>query len=386
MMMPAEILSSSAARSRRHSAGGSGNSRSSSANQSRNRHSSSSSVRFAQAKTLGIGRVRRQSQVERKMFSPAASARSSNAGTNRNMDGSTEKITNKSTKTTTVGGFLTTGHIKRMENQLCKNTSRLSSIKADSAKIMLNIDMLRRERLSLDSAMTSAETDLINIKSSLNGTSILESKIKTSKREFDFRIAAVTKTKSYERELFKKSSDYVHAELNKTESVRKNLHLSSVSNIGNYDHRRLSSLSTSAMNSSKSFFDEQVIMRRIFRVAVMNAIQRRHISQQRSSTKQFEAAFKSIAECTGIDNVDEIVRIFKDDENRNFSLLRFDSELHSEIEKKKNELNEYKDQIRFYQRMQIEKEKLMMMKTEGLNIINNNTTIISIELEASECI
>merc|ERR1719454_2473311 len=79
-------------------------------------------------------------------------------------------------------------------------------------------------------------------------------------------------------------------------------------------------------------FNSTAVMRRILKLAFLNAIQRRHIRQHQKNIEVFEQAFATIKSTTGISDIEEIVKIFVSLEQRNFSLLTYVNTLNREIE------------------------------------------------------
>jgi hypothetical protein len=91
-------------------------------------------------------------------------------------------------------------------------------------------------------------------------------------------------------------------------------------------------------------FNSPLVMRRILKLAFLNAIQRRHLKQQMKNSEVFEQAFATIKSTTGISDIDEIVKIFIGLEQRNFSLLTYVNVLNGQIEtfeKHNRELEEH---------------------------------------------
>merc|ERR1719382_2005776 len=98
-------------------------------------------------------------------------------------------------------------------------------------------------------------------------------------------------------------------------------------------------------------FNSQGVMRRILKLAFLNAIQRRHIRQHQKNIEVFEQAFATIKSTTGISDIEEIVKIFIALEQRNFSLLTYVNQLNREIESieirnkdLQNQLNKHKSE------------------------------------------
>merc|ERR1719183_2636947 len=79
-------------------------------------------------------------------------------------------------------------------------------------------------------------------------------------------------------------------------------------------------------------FSEGEMMRRIMKTAFLNCIQRRHIKQHQKSIEVFEQAFSTIKQSTGIEHIEEIVKIFVNLESRNFSLLTYVNVMNREVE------------------------------------------------------
>eukprot|EP00435_Cladocopium_sp_Y103_P067107 s1043_g29.t1 len=91
-------------------------------------------------------------------------------------------------------------------------------------------------------------------------------------------------------------------------------------------------------------FNSTLVMRRILKLAFLNAIQRRHIRQHQKNIEVFEQAFATIKSTTGISDIEEIVKIFVALEQRNFSLLTYVNALNREIEALDKQNRGLKDQ------------------------------------------
>merc|ERR1719382_428541 len=104
-------------------------------------------------------------------------------------------------------------------------------------------------------------------------------------------------------------------------------------------------------------FNSQGVMRRILKLAFLNAIQRRHIRQHQKNIEVFEQAFATIKSTTGISDIEEIVKIFVALEQRNFSLLTYVNNLNREIEYFEKQNRDLEDQLDLQKRMSDESEK-----------------------------
>jgi hypothetical protein len=114
-------------------------------------------------------------------------------------------------------------------------------------------------------------------------------------------------------------------------------------------------------------FSDQVMYRRILKLAFLNTIQRRHIKQHQKNIEVFEQAFATIKSTTGISDIEDIVKIFVKLEERNFSLLTYVNQLNREIESielKNRDLKGQRDQHRSFEEMTREKKDVLVSSLE----------------------
>ena len=64
-----------------------------------------------------------------------------------------------------------------------------------------------------------------------------------------------------------------------------------------------------------------------------------YAQQRKERMQNFEDAFRKISAATGISDVDELVRVFIENEAQNFSLFRYTNEQTAEIERLEDEIN-----------------------------------------------
>jgi DNA repair exonuclease SbcCD ATPase subunit len=64
-----------------------------------------------------------------------------------------------------------------------------------------------------------------------------------------------------------------------------------------------------------------------------------YAQQRKERMQNFEEAFRKISAATGINDVDELVRVFIENEEQNFSLFRYMNEQTAEIERLEDEIN-----------------------------------------------
>merc|ERR1719326_2284427 len=107
----------------------------------------------------------------------------------------------------------------------------------------------------------------------------------------------------------------------------------------------------------EELFNSPAVMRRILKLAFLNAIQRRHIRQHQKNIEVFEQAFATIKSTTGISDIEEIVKIFVSLEQRNFSLLTYVNNLNRDIESFEKRNRSLDDQLQSQKRMEQDGEK-----------------------------
>merc|ERR1719401_1552264 len=123
-------------------------------------------------------------------------------------------------------------------------------------------------------------------------------------------------------------------------------------------------------------FNSTAVMRRILKLAFLNAIQRRHIRQHQKNIEVFEQAFATIKSTTGISDIEEIVKIFVGLEQRNFSLLTYVNNLNREIEYFEKQNRDLEDQLDLQKRMSDESEKKRSgVLTDLVQQIENSTKV-----------
>merc|ERR1719428_1162023 len=124
-------------------------------------------------------------------------------------------------------------------------------------------------------------------------------------------------------------------------------------------------------------FSEQVMYRRILKLAFLNCIQRRHIKQHQKNIEIFEQAFATIKSTTGISDIEEIVKIFVKLEERNFSLLTYVNTLNREIESLEKRNKELADQIVVQRELEAEGEVRRKEKLEDLKTQIQSTIVVT---------
>jgi len=88
-----------------------------------------------------------------------------------------------------------------------------------------------------------------------------------------------------------------------------------------------------AENPEEIGFSDAVFAKAILKAAFLNCIQRKNIKRRQKSAMVFDSAFQTIKHSTGLEHIGDIVKIFVDYEQANYSLLTFVNSLDKEIQR-----------------------------------------------------
>lgn len=222
--------------------------------------------------------------------------------------------------------------VRTLEHRLARAISTLDVLGHDNKDVREKIDAIRKDRLHMNQVFKKLEQE---IKENIGSVTQLQRESHNQMREQDERqtkMNAMRKMLELERKKFKSSVKDMQERL-KDEGF-KELRERVVATRESLEHaeddkgRRMRCLRA----DEEENFNTQGIMKRILKLAFLNAIQRRHIRQQEKNIEVFEQAFATIKSTTGISDIEEIVNIFIGLEQRNFSLLTYVNTLNREIE------------------------------------------------------
>jgi len=214
--------------------------------------------------------------------------------------------------------------LRKLEQSLEKLHSKRNALLHDNLSVRGKIDAARRERLQINQVFKKLQSD---IKSNINYTTMMHKDISSLNREEEernHRISGLNKQMDLERRQFHEMKRDLREKekmdlLNRVSMVRESTD-------------RIDDRTKPLKADEEENFNSTGVMRRIFKLAFLNTIQRRHIRQHQKNIEVFEQAFSTIKSTTGISDIEEIVKIFVVLEQRNFSLLTYVNELNSSIE------------------------------------------------------
>jgi len=216
-------------------------------------------------------------------------------------------------------------HAMRLEARLDKAILKLNAADEKNQQLQADINQLRKERKNLDSVYRTLQLEIQYRREKLKERAENADKKMLAIADDKQTVAALQKRSEIERLDFKNVCEDLFEEMEEQEKVRKEMGVRG-NGTGPKAKRQY------MVADEEDRFSDQVMYRRILKLAFLNTIQRRHIKQHQKNIEVFEQAFATIKSTTGISEIDEIVKIFVKLEERNFSLLTYVNQLNREIE------------------------------------------------------
>jgi len=218
--------------------------------------------------------------------------------------------------------------VKRFENRLAKSLSVLNTLKHGNLAMRNKMDKLRRERLQMNQVFKKLQEDVRECNGQIKMIEAEATTARQIKEEATEQISVLKKTINNERKEFREGVLGLTHDLEHTDRKRRD----ELVRFGRDARIRKNKNSNFLVAEEESEFSDTAFMKRIFKLAFLNAIQRRHIKQHQKNIEVFEQAFATIKSTTGISDIEEIVKIFVKLEERNFSLLTYVNQLNRDIE------------------------------------------------------
>mmetsp|Transcript_22138 Transcript_22138/g.48949 ORF Transcript_22138/g.48949 Transcript_22138/m.48949 type:complete len:696 (+) Transcript_22138:63-2150(+) len=247
--------------------------------------------------------------------------------------------------------------IRKLEHRLAKAIGQLNSLGHENKDIRTKIDMIRRERLQMNQVFKKLHNDIGSNKSQV---SVLQRDTDMARKDHEekhHRLAALKRQLEIERKQFKGTVTKLQRELKDREREELIQRVAMVRESLELTDEDKKNRTRSLKADEEEHFNSPAVMRRILKLAFLNAIQRRHIRQHQKNIEVFEQAFATIKSTTGISDIEEIVKIFVGLEQRNFSLLTYVNTLNREIESLEKQNRELEDQLQSQKRIEEESEK-----------------------------
>jgi len=246
---------------------------------------------------------------------------------------------------------------KKVENRLAKEIQLLNTLNHENLEARKKIDNIRRERLQMNQVFKKLTQD---IKDNIVQVKELQRDTDTARRDHEERqhkMNALKKQLEVERRSFKDTVRKLQTDMKEREREELIQRVQMVKGSLEHSEEDKKNRTRGLKADEEANFNSTSVMRRILKLAFLNAIQRRHIRQHQKNIEVFEQAFATIKSTTGIHEIEEIVKIFVGLEQRNFSLLTYVNTLNREIESFEKRNRELERQIQTTKRMEEDGEK-----------------------------
>merc|ERR1719162_2718168 len=247
--------------------------------------------------------------------------------------------------------------MRKLEHRLGKAIGELNKYNHENKEARNKIDQVRRERLQMNQVFKKLTGD---IKENIGSVTTLQKETDGSRREHEerlHRMKALQKQVEVERRGFKETVQKLQKDMKDREREDLIERVAAVKQSTEHGEDDRKSKTRGLKADEEENFNSTAVMRRILKLAFLNAIQQRHIRQHQKNIEVFEQAFATIKSTTGISDIEEIVKIFVSLEQRNFSLLTYVNNLNREIESLEKQNREFQDQIGSQKSLEAESEQ-----------------------------
>jgi hypothetical protein len=246
---------------------------------------------------------------------------------------------------------------RKLEHKLGKAIAEFNKHNHENHEARHKVDQIRRERLQMNQVFKKLTVD---IKENIGKVTGLQKETDGARREHEerlHRIKAVQKQVEVERKNFKETVQKLQKEMKDGERAELIERVQKVKESLGHGEEDRKSKTRGLKADEEDNFNSTAVMRRILKLAFLNAIQRRHIRQHQKNIEVFEQAFATIKSTTGISDIEEIVKIFVTLEQRNFSLLTYVNNLNRDIESLEKRNRNLDDQLQSHKRLEQDGEK-----------------------------
>jgi hypothetical protein len=264
----------------------------------------------------------------------------------RSKEFSKEYVASESLTAVTAGGSSAStalaAPVKALLNRLDVHQKKLDSMNHENQTLRDEVDGIRRRRLQLNAIFERLSIEIQNRTGQLADFVEETASSKAVNGDANQRIGVMKRQRELERRQFKQEVTRLRADLKdveverrETEVMLKRADMGTQRKGQNDKDRDAPSVQKKKeliVPEEEKDFDEGDMMRRIMKTAFLNCIQRRHIKQHQKNIEVYEQAFSTIKQSTGIEHIEEIVKIFVNLESRNFSLLTYVNVMNREIE------------------------------------------------------
>lgn len=219
------------------------------------------------------------------------------------------------------------GPLRALLNRLDVQRKKLDNSNHENSELREEVNRIRKVRMQLNSIFDRLKAEIKQ--RSLQLADFVEETASSKALHGDAiqRVEVMKRHREVERKQFKQEVLRLREQLKLQDWERKEVEVQlKRADMGVQKKKEL------IIPEEETSFSESEMMRRIMKTAFLNCSQRRKIRQHQKSIEVFEQAFQTIKQSTGIEHIEEIVKIFVNLESRNFSLLTYVNVMNREVE------------------------------------------------------
>ncbi|KAF4727290.1 coiledcoil domain containing, partial [Perkinsus olseni] len=241
--------------------------------------------------------------------------------------------TERRTAFTTAGqsrrSFAHVNGVSKLEDSLDRGLHKLSTLTTENDRVKERITRTRMERNNMARSLKAMKGELARTRKRLGDAAIdVDTQNRVSQRARQLTQVLKAEVETQREESYRLVGE-IKGSLEHESRVQHKAHTSSIYGTSNTSSSILSS--GGILADGEAHYSESTLQCRILKLALFNAIQRRHIQQHLAKQEVIEGAFRVIKQTTGISDVEEITRIFVELEKDNYSLLKYMNEVQEQI-------------------------------------------------------
>lgn len=220
--------------------------------------------------------------------------------------------------------------VKILENRLDKALVRFNEALSENKRLRQEIDNLRRERVVFDNIYRKLERELHEKKRQMANTIEMSNQAYEARDQAQIEVAAIEQTNA------KEQSDFEAQMSQLEESIREEKERRAALLEGEEDE----ALTRGDMTPE----EEDKLKQNVTQTAWSMARDKASIQVSMEKVQSYEEAWTKIKAATGIQDINELVRIFIANEDQNFSLFNYVREQNSEVEKLEEQIAELREE------------------------------------------
>merc|ERR1719386_152079 len=222
--------------------------------------------------------------------------------------------------------------IRILENRLDKARQKFNEAIAANRSLREQIDTLRRERVVFDDIYRKLENELQQKKKEMANIIEQANAAYEARDSAQAQMAALKQQADKEHQEFEKEWKELGRLIENDKKMKEFMR----------QRHKQQEIDTRGDMTAK---EEEAMKKKVTKNAWGIAKDKAAINLNIEKVQSYEEAFAKIQAATGISDIDELVQVFINAEDQNFSLFNYANELSGDIEKLEQQIGEYKGEL-----------------------------------------